>query len=159
MEIQLQSGENISFRTATVADLTTLQNLVKQYYEYDQIPYVPEEIESGLWALLNDGSLGQAWLVLHGSQPVGYVIFTYGFDIEFGGRLATITDLYLEPGHRRQGLGGKILHHIETFCRSIGLRGLELQVENDNAEARALYQKFGFQPADRIPMSKRIKPL
>jgi ribosomal protein S18 acetylase RimI-like enzyme len=159
MEIQLQSGETVSFRTATIADVEALLNLVKQYYEFDQIPYVPAEIESGLRALLSDGSLGQAWLVLHGTHPVGYIIFTYGFDIEFGGRLATITDLYLEPSHRRQGLGGKILDHVEAFCRSIGLRGLELQVETDNAEARALYDKFGFQPADRIPMSKRIKLL
>ncbi|HXD01603.1 MAG TPA: GNAT family N-acetyltransferase [Verrucomicrobiae bacterium] len=159
MEIQLQSGQNISLRTATVADVEALQNLVKQYYEFDQIPYVPDEIESGLRTLLSDGSLGQAWLVLQGTQPAGYVIFTYGFDVEFGGRLATITDLYLDPGHRRQGLGGKVLQHVETFCRSIGLRGLELQVESDNTEARALYTKFGFRPADRIPMSKRIKPL
>jgi ribosomal protein S18 acetylase RimI-like enzyme len=159
MEIQLQTGENISFRTATIADTEALQNLVKQYYEFDQILYVSDEIESGLQALLGDDSLGQAWLILHGTQPVGYIIFTYGFDIEFGGRLATITDLYLEPDHRRQGLGGKVLHHVEVFCRGIGLRGLELQVESDNTEARALYKKFGFQPADRTPMSKRIKPL
>jgi GNAT superfamily N-acetyltransferase len=159
MEIQLKTGENISFRTATISDLAALQNLVRQYYEFDQIPYVSDEIESGLRILLTDGSLGQAWLILHGTQPMGYLIFTYGFDIEFGGRLATITDLYLEPRHRRQGLGGKVLHHVEAFCRGIGLRGLELQVENDNTEARALYKTFGFQPADRVPMSKRIKPL
>jgi diamine N-acetyltransferase len=159
MEIRLQSGKNISFRTATNADVAALRTLVKQYYEFDQIPFVPEEIESGLQTLLSDGSLGQAWLVFNGTRPVGYIIFTYGFDIEFGGRLATVTDLYLEPGHRRRGLGGKILDHVEAFCRSIGLRGLELQVENDNTEARALYKRFGFQPADRIPMSKRIKAL
>ena len=159
MQIQLQSGDNISFRTATIADVAVLQALVKQYYEFDQIPFVPEEIESGLRTLLGDGSLGQAWLVLNGTQPVGYIIFTYGFDIEFGGGLATITDLYLEPGHRRQGLGGKILDHVEAFCRSLGLRGLELQVECDNVEARALYKRFGFQSAYRIPMSKRIKVL
>ena len=159
MEIQIQSAENVNFRTATIADAEVLRNLVKQYYEFDQIPFAPAEIESGLRILLADSSLGQAWLVSHGTQPMGYVIFTYGFDVEFGGRLATITDLYLEPGHRGRGIGGKVLQHVEAFCRSLGFRGLELQVENDNTEARALYNKFGFQPADRIPMSKRIKPL
>jgi GNAT superfamily N-acetyltransferase len=157
MEIQLQPEAHISVRTATVADAVALRNLVKQYYEFDQIPCVPEEIESGLAVLLNDSSLGQAWLILHDLQPVGYVIFTYGFDIEFGGRLATITDLYLEPAHRRKGIGGKVLQQLEAFCGSIGLRGLELQVETDNAEARSLYKTFGFVPADRIPMSKRIQ--
>ncbi len=157
MQIQLQTGENISFRTATVTDEEALRSLVKKYYEFDQISYAPAELESGLRALLTDGSLGQAWLILNETRPVGYVIFTYGFDVEFGGRLATITDLYLEPDHRARGIGGKALQHVETFCQTLGLRGLELQVENDNTEARALYKKFGFQPADRIPMSKRIK--
>jgi ribosomal protein S18 acetylase RimI-like enzyme len=158
MENRLQSSGHISFRTATIADLPALENLVGKYYAFDQIAHDAGEVHFGLTALIADASLGQAWLVLEGQQPVGYVIFTYGFDIEFGGRLATITDLYLEPSHRGRGIGRKVLEHIEEFCRTTGVRGLELQVERDNAEARRLYNKFGFQSADRIPMSKRIKP-
>lgn len=157
MSNQNQSDAAISFRTATPADAALLASLVRKYYEYDAIHYVPEEVESGLNTLLADPSLGQAWLILDGSQPVGYVIFTHGFDIEFGGRLALITDLYLEPGHRRQGIGRRVLEHIEVYCRNNGLRGLELQVETRNTAARALYARFGFEAADRIPMSKRIK--
>ncbi len=157
MENRLQPSGHLSFRTATIADLPVLENLVGQYYAFDQIPHDAGEVHSGLAILLSDASLGQAWLVLDGRDPVGYVIFTYGFDIEFGGRLATITDLYLEPSHRGRGIGGKVLEHLEEYGRTAGLRGLELQVETDNAEARRLYDKFGFQSADRIPMSKRIK--
>lgn len=151
-------SQAISFRTATIADLATVADLVRQYYEFDHIQHDAEEVHSGLTALLTDPTLGQAWLVLDGSQPVGYVIFTYGFDIEFGGRLALITDLYLGPDYRRQGIGTRLLEHIEAFCQTAGLRGLELQVETDNTEARGLYKKFGFEAADRIPLSKRIKP-
>jgi diamine N-acetyltransferase len=154
---QSQSGAAVSFRTATPADAVLLASLVRKYYEFDGIRYAPHEVEPGLDILLADPSLGQAWLVLNGSQPVGYVIFTHGFDIEFGGRLALITDLYLEPDYRRRGIGRRILEHVEAYCRSNGLRGLELQVETDNSEARALYAKFGFEAADRIPLSKRIK--
>jgi ribosomal protein S18 acetylase RimI-like enzyme len=157
MANRLQSNDHVSFRTATIADLPALECLVGKYYAYDQIAHEAAEVHSGLAILLSDASPGQAWLVLDGLQPVGYVIFTYGFDIEFGGRLATITDLYLEPSYRGKGIGHKILEHIEEYCRMAGLRGLELQVERDNVEARGLYQKFGFQSVDRIPMSKRIK--
>lgn len=157
MNHQSQPAADITFRTATPSDAPVLASFVRKYYEFDGIHYLPDEVEAGLNALLANPSVGQAWLVLGGTQTVGYVIFTYGFDIEFGGRLALITDLYLEPPCRRRGIGRHILEQIEVFGRSIGLRGLELQVESDNAEARALYNKFGFEAADRIPMSKRIK--
>jgi GNAT superfamily N-acetyltransferase len=148
----------MTLQTATLADLAVLQDLVGKYYEFDHIRHDAPEVQSGLATLLADPSLGQAWLVLDGTSPVGYVIFTHGFDVEFGGRLATITDLYLEPGHRGKGVGRKILERVEDYCRTAGVRGLELQVERDNTEARGLYAKFGFQSADRVPMSKRIKP-
>jgi ribosomal protein S18 acetylase RimI-like enzyme len=159
MDIQSKSSGHVSFRTAILADAAVLAAFVKRYYEFDGITYVADEVETGLRTLLNDAFLGQAWLILGGSEPVGYLIFTYGFDIEFGGRLAIITDLYLEAAHRGRGIGRKALEHVETFGRSIGLCGLELQVETDNIEARGLYRKFGFEAAERIPMSKRIKAL
>jgi diamine N-acetyltransferase len=157
MSDETKSTAGITFRTATPPDLPLLASLVRKYYEFDGIRHVADEVESGLNTLLADSSIGQAWLVLSGTQTAGYVIFTYGFDIEFGGRLALITDLYLESPFRGRGIGRRILEHIEAHCRSIGLRGLELQVETDNTEARALYIKFGFEAADRIPMSKRVK--
>ena len=151
------SAADISFRTAKPSDAPLLASFVKKYYEYDGISYAAAEVTTGLNTLLADSSIGEAWLVLSGMKPVGYVIFTYGFDIEFGGRLALITDLYLEPPYRGKGIGRQLLEQIESHGRSIGLRGLELQVESDNSEARALYYKFGFEAADRIPLSKRIK--
>jgi ribosomal protein S18 acetylase RimI-like enzyme len=156
MNNQSQSAA-ISFQTATLPDAPVLASFVRKYYEFDGIAFVRDQVESGLNTLLADASLGQAWLILSGAEPVGYVIFSYGFDIEFGGRLALITDLYLEPPYRHRGIGRRILEQVEAHCQGLGLHGLELQVETDNAAARALYKKFGFEAADRIPMSKRIK--
>jgi ribosomal protein S18 acetylase RimI-like enzyme len=157
MRHQTHIAGDVSFRTAIPDDATTVRDLVRKYYEYDGIQFDENDLRTGLADLLDDSSLGQVWLVLSAKQAIGYVIFTYGFDIEFGGRLATITDLYLEPEHRGRGIGFRLLEHVEEFCRSNGLRGLELQVETDNTEARGLYTKFGFTGAERIPMSKRIK--
>src|SRR5271169_1547527 len=123
MEINLQS--NLMLRTATPTDIGALVSLVAQYYAYDEIAHDATEVRAGLATLLESPLLGQAWLLIDGAQPVGYVIFTYGFDAEFGGRLATITDLFLTPSHRRKGAGTAIVHHVEEFCRATGLCGLE----------------------------------
>jgi len=48
------------------------------------------------------------------------------------------------------------LERIEKEAVTLGLEALELQVENDNDEAKGLYRKMGFQAADRIPMCKRL---
>jgi len=156
MEAHHKAGEPASFKTATEADADTLLNLIQKYFVYDGISFDASKIRPGLILLLKDESIGHAWLIQSGAKAVGYVIFTYGFDLEFGGRLALVTDLYLEEEFRGQGLGRMTLKRIEEFCRANGVRALELQVERDNSEAQALYRKFGFEAADRIPLSKRL---
>lgn len=147
---------DITFRAARPADAEILVDLIRKYYEFDHIPFQENEIRAGLPPFLKDPALGYASLVLDAGKIVGYTIVTFSFDLELGGRLATITDLYLEPSHRGKGLGRRLLTHIEDECRKSGTLALELRVERDNARAFALYQKFGFRTYERIPMSKRI---
>ena len=82
---------------------------------------------------------------------------TFWFDIEFGGRCAALTDIYLSPSSRRKGFGSCMLRHIEKFSIKAGCGALELQVEDDNFEALAFYKACGYRRHDRIPMSKRFR--
>ena len=148
--------KEIRYKVATEADAETLVNFIRKYYEFDHIPFHEHEIRAGLPPFLKDSTLGRAWLVLSAEKVIGYTIFTFSFDLELGGRLATITDLYFEEQHRGKGLGRRTLKHIEEFCESSDVLALELRVERSNPKALALYQKFGFRTYDRIPMSKRI---
>lgn len=63
--------------------------------------------------------------------------------------LAGITAVEVHPDHRRQGLGAAI---TEAACLAAGRRGVSrvfLQVEVDNAGARALYKRLGFRDSHR----------
>ncbi len=106
--------------------------------------------------LLADPRLGIACLIERGQQLAGYLILTFGFDLEFGGRQATVTDLYLRPEARGSGLGAAALTALEDVGRRLGLKALELQVERDNLEAQAFYTRLGFTAHDRVPLSKRL---
>jgi ribosomal protein S18 acetylase RimI-like enzyme len=152
------SDKKVSFKAATQADADALTGLIRKYYEFDQIPFHEEEIRAGLAVFLGEPAQWRAWLIQQDQNSVGYMILSMGVDLEVGGPLGTITDLYLEPEWRGQGIGRKALGFLEDFCREEGLKALELQVERDNSEAFALYHSFGFHPHDRIPMSKRIPP-
>jgi GNAT superfamily N-acetyltransferase len=153
---KLQLQEEVSFKAATASDARKMEKWVRTYFKYDGIAFESETVRPALEVLLKNKSLGQAWFIQHRGRPVGYVVVTFGFDHEFGGRMAIVTDLYIERRHRRKGLGRKTLEHVEDFCRRSGVLGLELQAERDNTEARAFYKRCGFVATDRIPLNKRL---
>src|SRR5260370_22866064 len=97
--------EDISFKAATTADARNLEKWVRAYYKFDGIAFESEAVRPALAVLLKNKSLGKAWFIQRRGRPVGYVVVTLGFDHEFGGRMATVTDLYPEPRRRRTGPG------------------------------------------------------
>ena len=148
----------IDFQEAATGDIEALMPLIRAYYELDGILFDDTAIRRGLAELMADRSLGGAWLVVDAGANVGYFVLTYGFDLEFGGRQATLTDLYLAPTHRRRGIGAAAIGFAEAFLARRGIGALELQVERDNLEAMAFYERLGFEAHDRAPLSKRIGP-
>ena len=130
-----------------------LIDAVRRYYAEDGLAFDLALVRPALLRLLSEPGLGRAFFVADGEGArVGYVVFTFGFDHEAGGVLATVTDLFVEPGHRRRGHARAILRFVSETCRSLGVRGLELQVETHNSAGQALYRGFGFRGHPRIPM-------
>src|SRR5512143_170312 len=91
------------------------------------------------------------------SMHFGHATLTFGYVLEFNGRQATITELFVAPEYRSRRLGSKMISLIEGTCRQLGIGALELQVERDNVRAQSLYRKLGFRAHDRIPMSKTLR--
>ena len=149
--------ENVQIRTATFRDREGLLDLMKAYYRYDHIRFDREEIEPSLTELLKHSEFGKAWIACRGPHRIGYVIMTFAFDLEFGGRQAGITDLFVQSLFRRKGIGRRLLLEVEGFCHKAGIKSLELQVTRENSKAVRFYERVGFHVHDRIPMSKRLK--
>jgi ribosomal protein S18 acetylase RimI-like enzyme len=63
--------------------------------------------------------------------------------MEYGAQDAFIDDLYIRPGHRRQGLGRAALKTLFAECERQSARALHVEVGRDNAAAQALYRSFG----------------
>jgi ribosomal-protein-alanine N-acetyltransferase len=150
------SAPDLSHRRAAPADHRLLLRLIAAYYAFDHIAFDDSVAREGLTRLLADDGIGRAYLLEVADEVAGYVLFTFAFDIEFGGRIATLTDFYLEPRFRRRGLGTIALAFVAEECRRLGVRSLELQVEEDNLPAQALYRRFGFKRLSRLPMSKQL---
>ena len=145
-----------SLVVAQLSDLRTLVELIAQYYKFDGIRFERSIVRKAVRALLSDPSIGRAWIIRAGKEDIGYCILTFGYDIEFGGRVATLTDLYIDKQNRRTGLGTRIIQDIETSCRKMSVRAIELQVERANSQAQRFYRSLGFKSHDRIPHSKLL---
>jgi len=148
--------KNVRIEAATLRNARRLLKFIKAYYRFEGIRFDRQEIASALSLLLKDPAIGGAWLILNRGKPVGYLVLTFGFDLEFGGRLVGLTDLYIEAPHRRKGIGRTALEQVEEFCRSRGVNAIELQVTRKNASVVNFYRSIGFQAFDRVPMRKRV---
>lgn len=55
-----------------------------------------------------------------------------------------VDSMAVEERYRGQGIGGRLFDALLQMCRERGYDGLELQVNARNAQARAMYEKYGF---------------
>lgn len=143
----------MTFRLATDSDLPALLDLEAEFYAHEGYPFDRASNERSLRRLAHDPSLGRLFIV---GQGDGYMVVTFGFSIEFGGRDAFIDELYIAPHARGRGLGTEAIRIAEAACVAADVATLHLEVEHENARARTLYERQGFYTHDRHLMSKRL---
>ena len=132
-----------------------LLDSVRAYYAFDGIRFEPGSVRRAILQLLGTPALGEAWLIRDQGAVVGHFVVTFGFDLEFGGRQAILTELYLIERARGRGFGSAVLGFVEERLSAMGIRTLEVQAEDDNTEARRFYARAGFVAETRIPFTKR----
>ena len=64
---------------------------------------------------------------------------------------AEVLTVATDPARRGCGLAGDVLDAAHAACRARGLRDVFLEVAEDNAPARALYERLAYRPIGRRP--------
>ena len=129
----------MTVRRATDADLPVLEELwiaferespTPAYVEVDhvqELAEIREIVESGLAYLAErDG-------------PVGFALAR-----RTGPRLARLTDLYVVPAARRDGIAAELVSAAAEALHAQGVENLDLEVRAANSEARTVYSRWGF---------------
>lgn len=161
------------FSPATPADLPRLHRAMVDFYSHEGLS-LDAGVITALETLLATPSYGQVYVIeppapaWDGSppvpsspaqpqaQPVGYLVLTYGYSLEFQGRTALLDELYLPSAHRGQGLGTQALEFVIQTCRDQGIHLLFLEARPENIKAQALYERLGFRKNDRDIMLRRL---
>lgn len=147
---------DVAFKLADVADIDLLTEFIWEFYELDHLTFDKQAVRSALQQILGNDSFGRVWLIQADGNPIGYIVLTLGFSLEFHGRDAFVDEIYIREQHRGRGIGRRAIEFVEGACRSLGVRALHLEVERENANAQAMYRKVGFEEQDSYLMTKRF---
>ncbi|MBK9036916.1 MAG: GNAT family N-acetyltransferase [Myxococcales bacterium] len=142
-------------RAATAADLDALLPRTRALNDHEGIAISDATLAAALARLLAEPALGNAWLIERGAATVGYAIVTFGYDLEFGGRDAVLTELWIDPEVRGGGAGAAALEALVPVLRELGVGALHLQVRPENP-ARHLYERTGFVASPRTVMTRKL---
>lgn len=142
----------MDLRRATADDLDTLMALISEYYRLDRHRFDTQRVSAALRPLLAGDDFGLVWIL--DTPCAGYVVVTWGFSLESGGREALIDEFYLRE--RGTGLGTRVLEWLIADCRRRGCRVMFLETERHNARVRRLYRRAGFEEDDSVWMSRPL---
>ena len=146
-----------TFRVAGEPDTDTILTFMPLLYAQDGLSFDEAKARATLTGVLRDRSLGRVWMIHAGAQPIGYMILTLGYSLEYRGRDAFVDELFLLESHRGRGIGRKAMQVLEQACRELDVRALHLEVERPNVAAQTLYRKLGFVDHERYLMTKAIR--
>lgn len=142
-------------RLATEADVAGLVVMMRAFNAHEEIDWDPRIGEVALRRLLGDPSLGVV-AMLEEDGVLGYAVLTWGYDLEWNGRDAFLTELWLEAHARGRGLGAAALDALQDLAREHGARAMHLMVRVANPRARSLYERAGFRSPPRVFLSKPL---
>ncbi len=146
-----------AFTLAKPEHLDRLIGLVAAFHAEAGIEQTDEARRNGLAPLLDGIPHGVAYLIGPARAPIGYVIISFGWSVEFGGMDAIIDEIYVRPGVRGRGIASEALLALPNALSSGGVKAVHLEVDKTNEIAKKLYARAGFRPRENfIFMTRKL---
>jgi GNAT superfamily N-acetyltransferase len=146
----------ITTRFATFGDVQLLVGMMREFYAEANYALDVGWAATAFTTLLKGDSRGAIWIASEKDDPVGYVVFTFRFSMEFGGADAFIDDLFVRPKYRRRGAGRAMLAAAFDEIRLRGMLAVHVETGYENVAAKALYGSFGLQDRKRLLLTARL---
>ena len=139
----------------TPADAPALLALMCLLQDDDpwSVPFDAARVLQTIEMLLRNPQLGLAWFIEYEDEEIGYIILSFDFSLEYGGRNAWVDEFFILPEFRNRGLGEHTLAMFEEEAREAGAVAIHLEV-NEGNRAIALYRRRGFEEHHRFLMTK-----
>jgi GNAT superfamily N-acetyltransferase len=138
---------SVIVRTATLADAEPIGALVAEFQAYLRGLGDRTAFDFGGAKYARDG-FGEdpafaALVAESDGTVVGYALYHFGYDTDYGCRLVYLVDLYVHEARRGQGIGEALFRAVADAGRSRGARAMLWTVYRPNVDAARFYERLG----------------
>jgi GNAT superfamily N-acetyltransferase len=140
----------VEIRPASPSDGAVLGGLISRFFAEEGFA-APSGVVARRTGVFLQQPNNAAFVAYDGEAAVGAVTVTTSYGLEVGW-CAEIEDLYVLPGRRRHGLGGRLLDAALAWCRERGCSKAEIIVTPDGEVRHGLtgwYVERGFSDGGR----------
>ena len=145
-----------TFKPLEKVDIPTITQMMQDFYAIDNYPMAVEESKKLFQEFITNENLGKSWLIFSENKIVGYIILTFIFSFEYGGKIAFIDELFIKETARGKGFGKEAIQFIQVEVPKLSLKLLYLEVETHNENAQKLYLALDFELHNRKLMKYKI---
>ena len=145
-----------TFKPLEKVDIPTITQMMQDFYAIDNYPMDVEESKKLFQEFITNENLGKSWLIFSENEIVGYIILTFIFSFEYGGKIAFIDELFIKETARGKGFGKEAIQFIQGEVPKLSLKLLYLEVETHNENAQKLYLAHDFVIHNRKLMKYKI---
>ncbi len=145
-----------TYKTITHSDIDSITAMMSAFYAIDGYPMDIDKSKKMFIEFIENENLGKAWLIIFEDKIIGYIILTFVFSFEYGGKIAFVDELYLSENARGKGFGRSSIDFIKNEAAKLSLKLLYLEVEEHNSNAQQLYLSSGFKAHNRKLMYYKI---
>jgi ribosomal protein S18 acetylase RimI-like enzyme len=146
----------ITFKPLEIRDISTITQMMQDFYAIDNYPIDIEESKKLFQEFITNENLGKSWLIYSEKEIVGYIILTFIFSFEYGGKIAFVDELFIKETARGKGIGKEAIQFIQREVPKLSLKLLYLEVEPHNENAQKLYLAHDFELHNRKLMKYKI---
>ena len=150
----------LTVRPCMPADAEAVNRLSREFVEYLRALGDPAPGEVTAEAFVRDGFGERAafsgLIAEVEGRAVGYLLHHPGYDVDRGGRVVHVIDLYVSEEARRRGAGRALMDAAADVCRGMGGVALLWSVYPPNTAARAFYEGLGAAYSEDVLMSWRV---
>ena len=129
-------------RRADAADADAIGRLLHDFNEeYEEATPGAEKLaERARDLLAGDDTVA----LLAGDGPDGFAVLRFRASLYMDDLECYLAELYVVPDKRGRGIGRALMDEVFAVAREKGATHIELNTSEDDAAARALYEKLGF---------------
>ena len=146
----------ISFKPLEIADIEVITQMMQNFYAIDNYPMDIEVAKTLFQEFITNEHLGKSWLIYSENEIVGYIILTFIFSFEYGGKIAFLDELFIKETARGKGFGKEAIQFIQGEVPKLSLKLLYLEVEPHNENAQKLYLAHDFELHNRKLMKYKV---